>query len=75
MADDNQSMVPVYLNWTHRVHVVDGDGKRPSEAVDHYGDAACPYCDFNICNERDTLRVGDKCRRCGATVVRLERNK
>ena len=68
---DATSMVSVYLECTHWPVVRDSEG-RERRAGDHYGDIECPFCDHVLAPEKTTLNVGDKCKRCSGTVVRIE---
>lgn len=48
---------------------------REKGAGDNFGDIECPFCDKVLCNEGSVLKIGDKCRSCGAEVIKFKDNR
>lgn len=63
-------MTPVYME--NRYAPVAKNSERERRCTDDYGDVGCPFCDMVISPERKVLKLGDKCWKCKAEIVRFE---
>ena len=63
-------ITPIYLE-THAIPIFRSPQNHIKWAGDNYGDIECPFCDNVVCNEKETIRLGDKCKCCNAELVAI----